>query len=44
MKHIDRVADYISGKLSKEEKKEFEKESKRLDKEQGWKNGKGKKK
>lgn len=44
MKHIDKIEDYLSGKLSKEEKREFERRSKQLDKEQGWKNGKQRKK
>ena len=44
MKSIEKIADYVSGKLSKQEMREMDREDRRLDKEQGWKNGKKKKK
>lgn len=44
MKWIEKIPDYLEGKLSKEDKREFERKERELDKIQGWKNGKKKKK
>ena len=44
MKSIEKIKYYISGELSKKEMREMDKEDRRLDKEQGWKNGKPRKK